>query len=163
MLTKEEFDEFIQARAIAESKEGVIHKRVTEVLDIYGEFFGSKLDTWWFEGAEEGEVGRFRWCGDDISLRIEWRWRDATRPQDENKFKKKLFQTYYKHTVYFPDLFEQDADITARLQEEVDELADKAAKSKEKREKRKAHKEKLVEEAMNKLTPEEAKALGIKM
>lgn len=158
MLTEEDVKAYYRAKNEYKSKSNVIFKRLSEVLEIYGKFFGLELDYWYFSDASESEVGTFSYYGDTIDdLVIRWKGKLPRLTGAKHKLYNK-----YKNEAHYPDLFNTDEGIMTRLEAELQELVSKKEDERQKREERKARKEKTKQAALSKLTPEEVKALGLK-
>lgn len=158
MLTEEDVKAYYRAKNEYKSKSNVIFKRLSEVLEIYGKFFGLELDYWYFSDASESEVGTFSYYGDTIDdLVIRWKGKLPRLTEAKHKLYNK-----YKNEAHYPDLFNTDEGIMTRLEAELQELVSKKEDERQKREERKARKEKTKQAALSKLTPEEVKALGLK-
>lgn len=57
ILTKQQVKDWKMTQELAQQYEEVITDRITEVLNTFWGAFGAKVDYWYFDGAEEGEVG----------------------------------------------------------------------------------------------------------
>jgi|ERR1019366_7768679 hypothetical protein len=56
-ITKELVNKWAAAHQAAGGLEGIIEDRITYIIETWFNAFGGKLDTWYFDGANEGEVG----------------------------------------------------------------------------------------------------------
>lgn len=57
VLTKQQIRDWKLTKELAQQYEEVITDRIEEVLNTFWRAFGAKVDYWYFDGAEEGEVG----------------------------------------------------------------------------------------------------------
>lgn len=57
VLTKQQIRDWKLTQELAQQYEEVITDRIEEVLNTFWGAFGAKVNYWYFDGAEEGEVG----------------------------------------------------------------------------------------------------------
>lgn len=163
MIAKEQWEKLEQLKSAANTIEDEIESHMTEVIRAYIEIYNGKLNTWYYPDAPEGGMGTMRCNFGTIDIILE--------------LKKGIDRDikYITHdgegcdlTCDFPQefLFMSVKDVTSLLrQEREDYILEEESlkvKRKEQREARKVKKAALKESAKKKLTPEEAKALGIK-
>jgi hypothetical protein len=138
-----------------------VNSRITEILDIVHAVFGENTDdyNWYFDGAEEGQMGTIHLPDDDES-QISYVY------ENENKYSKKKFleTTEWDYTLGIPKkfLFMNDDEITKYIEKQIERCSKKDAQKKAKREASKKEKEQKKKELLNRLSSEEKKLLGIK-
>lgn len=161
-ITKELFDEWDVLIKKAGQLEAKIEARITYILKTYFKIFGNKLDTWYFCGAEEGEVGDLKshiW-GDQIwSFEVDSSgkdWEMAFIDKDGN-------ECYWENSIPTRWLFEDfETEIKEGKELFQKRQFEKELKRKASIEKRKMQKQQLIDSAKSKLSQDELKALGVK-
>lgn len=156
MITKKEWDKFQDLEKELAEITDKITDHITEVLHMLFEVYGSKLDYWHFEDAPEGDVGTMQVFGGTIGPIV-------SHPiQEKIVYKDNYPATDFPVEFLFMSVDEIKKEITRDRDERRKAEEEKKKKAKEKREKRKAEKERLKQSAVQKLTKEERKALGLK-
>lgn len=155
--------EFSLVKDIFDSYQNIIYNRITEVIDVIHKAFDLPLVAgtdyhWYFENADEGEMGDMYIPSDDedeISYIYE-RTKYNTSDTISNK--------NYNYTYGFPKkfLFMKNEDILSHIQKETQICKEEEARKKEEQKERYKENKKKKEELMNRLSPEEKKLLGIK-
>lgn len=156
IITKEFVNETLLLNNQLESKKEIIFNRIEYILKFIFKAFGGELDYWYFDGAEEGEVG------------------DLFKNYNPNTIYV-IAEGSYNYSVIidkFNNEWDFDGEIPTRwlFEDFEDEVLDglkeykkrqeeKKQKAQTKKAKEKANLEKLVLEAKKKLSKEELLAL----
>lgn len=152
-LTKNDFDEYEKAKDVYDSLTTKIVDRIDEIILLVRECFGvRKKYNWWFPDASEGEVGTLNL---DRKYGIEF----TIDPYGTNKME--TWNCDYQDYIPFDFLTMTDDEIKSQIKKEIEETRLKEEEAKAKKAKAKSDKEKKKQEALNKLTVEDMKALGL--
>lgn len=149
------FHDWEVAKNFSDSFESRINGRITEILDIVHIAFGENTDdyNWYFDGADEGQIGTIDISGDQIFYVYE-------NGNQHNKF---LETSEWDYTLGIPKkfLFMNNDEIAYYIKKQIERCAKKDAQKKSKREASKKQKEQKKKEILNRLSLEEKKILGL--
>ena len=154
-LTKEDLDFYKEAETRYEALKSNIVDRIDEILKFSFKTFGSKLEYWYFDGAEEGEIG---------PLKIDTEWGDVHGM---------VMKPYFTMVILLEDGSEWGIEDGIPIKWLTEDYQDEIVKGKklyekkqeEKKAKEKARREKkkdIAAQAKTKLSKAELKALGVK-
>lgn len=160
-LTKKEFTQYEKAKEILGAKESKVIDRIDYILRSIYTTFGCEVNSWWFCGAPEGELG-------DLSRAIGREtvsgW-EVRLDKDTNSEMIIMLEGCEYDLWEFPKrwLFEDfEEELSEGYKAYIKHIEEKKKRSKARREARKKEKKKALEAAKKKLTAAERKALGIK-
>ncbi len=148
-----------QATKKASALEEEIINRIDYILHFWFAAFGAKLEYWYFDGADEGEIGPIKMNIDTI-----WNFYVEAKnfPDDDMRFIDKdgdeySWQSEIPTRWLYDDSFEEE--ITKGKAEYERRETERLAKKKQKAADKKLQDSKLVEDAKKKLSKEELAAL----
>ena len=137
-----------------------LESQITDRIDyIIAFLFEGKDCCWWFEGAEEGEIGDFWrhyhaheiWIITDPNLKISFIDKDGNDWEFEGSIPDRwLFEDFENEIIEGKKLFEE-----RKAKRNLEQIQLKEQNKKEKNQ--------LIESAKKKLSKEELKALGVKL
>lgn len=138
--------------------EDEIINRIDYILHVWFAAFNTKLEYWYFEGANEGEVGSINIDSDTI-----WGFHIKVNnyPDDMSIIDKNGMEYSWQSEIpvrwLYDDSFEEE--IIKGKKEYEQKSQERAAKRKQKADLKKIKNEKLIEQAKSKLSKEELAAL----
>jgi hypothetical protein len=151
------------------AEEEKIYNRITDIHRTICKEFGDTLDTWYFYGAEEGEIGDL-WgnLGDDSIDRMEVEIIMVPNKPSSDYSDYKIIDKHGKEldlsssipTRWLYEDFEKE--LSEGSKKYVQQKADKKRMAAERRLKKKEEKKILIEAAKKKLTKQELTALKLK-
>lgn len=155
-LKKENIEKYLEASKIYEEEKGNIIDRIDDIIKTIYKYFKTSYHYWYFDGAEEGEVGNFSEYslekGNTIDFIIEF----------SKQGNHEIFQ-FYKDSFPSDFLYMTEKEIIDYLDKDKKQHDDNKIKEKEKLEKNKLKKEELKKKALNKakkvLSKDEIEAL----
>ena len=132
---------------------GKLLDRIHDVLRVIHEAFGHGSDhfNWWFEDADEGEVGELCITGDDV-----------TGYYLTSNCSLKTTKRDYGYSFPVNFLFMSNEDIIAQIHAEIESDQHEKARRSQKQKLDRQKREELKKSAIEKLTDEERRALGFK-
>lgn len=157
--------EWQETQRKASQLEDQIQKRITYILQVWFKAFGSKLETWYFNDAGEGEVGDlYRHFGDDSihGFYVECKPRPKGNDEYESMviFNKDGYEYGWESEIPTRWLYEDfESEIIEGKKKYDEQLRLKKEKAAAKRAKHTAETNKLADEALSKLSKTEIAAL----
>lgn len=152
-LTNDDIQCYLDASKVFNDKKQKIVDRIDEVLHLVAATFGAEINYWYFENAEEGEVGYFHDCDLDMEhgcfyLNIKYVGHYVSMQTEKTDY------------AYLPTylLLMTNEEIRNQIKEEQAEEKAKKEKQKKRKQKQVAAKKK----ALAKLSAADKKALGLK-
>ena len=156
IITKQAIQYLLKAKEEFDKAHQIIINRVTEVLYVISLCFRKRLlDGWWFPDATEGEVGTF----------LDARYGDSVQyeTRDGHDFDTKYSKgCNYNYEFPYEFLFMDDDKIRERILKEIELGKQEKEENKKKRELYQENRNKLINQAVKKLSKEERIALGYK-
>lgn len=158
-IEQKDLDNFWKYHKLADACQDKIYKRIDHVLrNVFPKIFDGFVLGWWdyatynFESEEDGSLS-YAWNVDSINLRAQWR-------ESPYEYEDWLRDYVYEFPVKFLTCSDEDIEKEIKdglaLEEAIEQLKEKMEKA--------AEQEKKVfkQAALNKLTEEERKILGLK-
>jgi hypothetical protein len=164
-ITQELFSDWERLHKEISSLESQMEDRIDYIIRSVFKEFGNRLSTWYFPGAEEGEVGSMKYAVDKDYFTVETdcleRYESSKSGYKEMTILLKdgtrwSFEGMYLTRWLFEDFEEELVQGKKKYEEKLEE---EAKKKKERALARKQKKVLLAESAKAKLTKEELKAL----
>lgn len=161
-LTEGDVTSYKEAKDNFLSEKDKVERRIDEVLHVIFEAFEKKWShhcSWWFADAEEGGMG-------SIPTDFESPWDKECGinfVSDCGSFNS-LETDYWNYSTEFPRqfLFMDNKEIISQIHEEIRKTEKNREETKLKRQRAKEEKQKLKTIALEKLSKDEAKALGLR-
>lgn len=166
-ITQEDLAAYEKAKRVVGGFESKIFDRITSVIETMMSAFGydpkRSTFTWYFSDAQEGEVGTFHSYGGEIEYCLDCSCLVLANGESAGRDAKMKTESgnYFE---LFPEkfLFMSNDEIRDFLLKEIELSEKKRLADLERKKEVSAEKEKLRQEALQKLSPSEKRALGIK-
>ncbi len=178
VLTKQQFENWKESKNLVLQYEEDVTNRIEEVLNIFWGVFGAKVDYWYFEGADEGEIGDLnshmnndeiygiriglvpldpligsKFTNTDVPIGNDGPYNHVILDKEGNEFD-------WDGSIPTRWLFENCKDEIIKGKQAFEEKkALKAKQLKEVKQKLQAQQDKIVNDVLQKLSPEEVLAL----
>jgi len=160
--TGKKLDAYSKALSQLDACNVKLNQRVGEIVEIIYDSFGNKLRTWWFDNVELDGVGSIDPCiiqalmkNNDTDIFMEY--------ESEGTIYKAIRTRRYDFSYSFPAkwLLWTDKQIKKFISDEIEKDKKEVKKEVEKDKALVKENDKLIEQALKKLTKKEIKALGL--
>lgn len=148
------------SRSATSKYEEIINDRIDYILRFWFEAFGGKLNYWWFEGADEGEVGDLYRHMNKTSINEIWVDCVNNSKEDMIILDKNGLEYEWQNEIPTRWLYEDfESEIIKGKQDFINRELERKNKKKELSAKQKAEDEALAQAAKSKLSKKELAAL----